>query len=44
MRLTIHCGAHQIGGSCIELESETGERLLLDIGRPWTRQTTLKGW
>jgi ribonuclease J len=33
MRICIHRGAHQIGGSCVELESQ-GQRLLLDLGLP----------
>ncbi len=37
MRVCIHRGAHEIGGSCIELEAE-GARILLDLGRPlWAR-------
>ena len=33
MRLNIRRGAHQIGGTCIELEAQ-GRRLVLDIGVP----------
>ncbi|KQT79526.1 MBL fold metallo-hydrolase, partial [Methylobacterium sp. Leaf466] len=33
MRVRIHRGAHEIGGSCVELEHE-GSRLLLDFGLP----------
>jgi len=33
MRACIHRGAHEIGGTCIELEHE-GARLILDIGLP----------
>jgi ribonuclease J len=33
MRICIHRGAHEIGGSCVELESQ-GRRLLLDLGLP----------
>jgi len=33
MKLCIHRGSHQIGGSCVELESQ-GKRLLLDLGLP----------
>ena len=33
MRACIHRGAHQIGGSCVELESQ-GKRLLIDLGLP----------
>ena len=35
MRTKIHRGAHEIGGSCIEVESR-GERIVLDVGRPIT--------
>lgn len=33
MRVRIHRGAHEIGGSCVEVEAE-GCRLVLDVGRP----------
>lgn len=33
MKLTIHRGTHEIGGSCVELESE-GSRIILDMGMP----------
>jgi len=33
MKLCIHRGSHQIGGSCVELEAQ-GRRLLLDLGLP----------
>ena len=33
MKLTIHRGTKEIGGSCIELESK-GNRIILDIGMP----------
>ena len=35
MRVRIHRGAHEIGGSCVEVEAG-GERLVLDVGRPLT--------
>ena len=31
--LTVHRGTHQIGGTCIEIEHASGERLILDAGR-----------
>lgn len=34
LRLTVHRGAHQIGGSCIEIAHPDGARLILDAGRP----------
>jgi ribonuclease J len=37
MSARIHRGAAEVGGSCVELESE-GERLVLDLGRPlWAK-------
>jgi ribonuclease J len=33
MRLVIHRGSNQIGGSCVEVESQ-GRRLLIDLGLP----------
>ena len=36
-RACIHRGAHQIGGSCIELAC-AGSRLLLDLGKPLDAQ------
>ncbi|OPZ78770.1 MAG: putative ribonuclease J [Actinobacteria bacterium ADurb.Bin444] len=33
MRVTIHRGSHQIGGTCIEVASE-GSRIILDAGLP----------
>jgi len=35
MRVRIHRGTKEIGGNCIELESQ-GQRLLLDLGMPLT--------
>ncbi len=37
MILTIHRGSKQIGGSCVELRADGGERILLDFGMPLTR-------
>ena len=34
LRLTVHRGTRQIGGSCIELVHPAGDRLILDAGRP----------
>ena len=33
MRVTVHRGGHQIGGTCIEVASE-GSRIILDAGLP----------
>ena len=33
MRVRIHRGAHEIGGSCLEVET-AGSRIVLDVGRP----------
>jgi ribonuclease J len=37
MILTIHRGSKQIGGSCVELRADSGERVLLDVGMPLTQ-------
>ncbi len=34
VRLTVHRSAKEIGGNCIEIASASGERLILDVGRP----------
>src|SRR5712691_10097133 len=41
MRVRIHRGAHEVGGNCIELESE-GARIVLDLGRPLWAEPGLK--
>lgn len=33
LRVCIHRGAHQIGGTCVEMESQ-GKRVVLDVGMP----------
>jgi ribonuclease J len=33
MRICIHRGTHQIGGTCVEIESQ-GKRIVLDVGLP----------
>ena len=37
MKLKIHRGAQEIGGSCVELTASDGGRVLLDLGMPLTR-------
>ena len=39
MRVCIHRGSKQIGGSCVELE-ESGQRILLDLGLPLDAQSS----
>lgn len=34
LSLTVHRGTRAIGGSCIEIVASSGERLILDAGRP----------
>jgi ribonuclease J len=34
MKLTIHRGANEIGGSCVEMAADDNTRILVDIGRP----------
>ena len=38
MIVTIHRGTHEIGGSCLELESQ-GSRIVVDIGMPLVDET-----
>jgi ribonuclease J len=33
VKVKIHRGAHEIGGSCVEVEHD-GQRIVLDVGRP----------
>ncbi|MDB2685915.1 MBL fold metallo-hydrolase [Mariniblastus sp.] len=33
-RCRIHKGCHEIGGNCVEIESTSGERILIDLGLP----------
>ena len=44
MQVRIHRGAHEIGGSCVEVESN-GSRIVLDVGKPlwaeWNEQVPL---
>ncbi|MFA6132788.1 MAG: MBL fold metallo-hydrolase [Phycisphaerae bacterium] len=39
MRVCIHRGTHQIGGTCVEIESQ-GQRFVLDIGSPLDEGST----
>jgi ribonuclease J len=45
MRVRIHRGSHEIGGSCVEVAAADGSRLVLDLGRPlsagWDDPVTL---
>ena len=34
MQVIIHCGTHQIGGSCVEIKASNGQKIILDIGLP----------
>jgi ribonuclease J len=34
MRVSIHRGTQEIGGSCVEVEAADGSRVVLDLGRP----------
>ena len=34
VKARIHGGAEEVGGSCVELEAEGGDRLILDLGLP----------
>src|SRR6187551_3804343 len=35
MRVRVHRGCHEVGGTCVEVEAD-GARLVLDAGRPLT--------
>lgn len=37
MKLTIHRGTHEIGGSCVEIENQDS-RIVIDIGMPITKK------
>jgi ribonuclease J len=38
MKLTIHRGTHEIGGSCVEVRSDDGDqRIVVDLGMPLVR-------
>lgn len=37
MKITIHRGSHQIGGNCIEIETDKA-RIILDVGMPLFKQ------
>lgn len=39
MRCRIHRGCHEIGGNCVEIESQ-GKRIVLDIGKPLKNENT----
>jgi ribonuclease J len=43
LKLIVHRSTQEIGGNCIELESSSGARLLLDIGRPLGAPRQAKG-
>jgi ribonuclease J len=43
LKITVHRGTQQIGGSCIELAHPNGERLILDAGRPLDAPRNEKG-
>lgn len=34
MRIRIHRGTREIGGTCVEVEASSGDRILLDLGMP----------
>ena len=34
MKIRMHRGAAEIGGNCVEMAAATGERIVVDIGRP----------
>jgi Cft2 family RNA processing exonuclease len=34
VKICIKCGAHQIGGSCVEIAADNGKKIMIDIGMP----------
>ena len=34
MKVRIHRGAAEIGGNCVEVADDRGQRIVLDVGRP----------
>jgi ribonuclease J len=34
VQVIVHRGTNEIGGSCIEIQAASGERLILDVGKP----------
>ena len=43
-QLCIHRGTKEIGGSCVELQSASGERLIIDLGMPLNDEKPDKKW
>jgi ribonuclease J len=44
MKLVIHRGTHEIGGSCVEVYSNSGKsRLIIDVGMPLVEQDGTPG-
>lgn len=43
LKLTVHRATDQIGGNCIELSVPSGERIILDVGRPLGAPNDAKG-
>lgn len=41
MRVRIHRGTAEIGGNCVEIEADSGDRIVVDLGRPlWADSDT----
>uniref|UniRef100_Q02AY2 Beta-lactamase domain protein n=1 Tax=Solibacter usitatus (strain Ellin6076) TaxID=234267 RepID=Q02AY2_SOLUE len=43
VRLTVHRATHQIGGNCVEISTEDGHRIILDVGRPLDAPQSARG-
>ena len=43
LRLVVHRATDQIGGDCIEIATDGGERIILDVGRPLDAPMAAKG-
>ena len=40
-RCRIHRGCHEIGGNCVEIESASGQRILIDLGLPLAGEASM---
>jgi hypothetical protein len=41
MKIRIRHGAYQVGGNCVEVESDDSSRIAVDLGRPRTTSVAL---
>jgi hypothetical protein len=41
MKIRIHHSAYQVGGNCVDVESDGSSRIAVDLGRPRTTSVAL---